>query len=106
MSAGRIKEGSYYEVEASFYDSEGEPVLPGTVHYQIFCKTTNRAVRDTTEVPIGTTVTITALPADNAILSNRNPWERKQMVVIANMGTDIQHLETIEWIVDNLGGFR
>jgi hypothetical protein len=39
-------------------------------------------------------------------LSNRNPWERKQMVVIANMGTDIQHLETIEWIVDNLGGFR
>jgi hypothetical protein len=80
MSAGRIKEGSYYEVECSFYDSEGEPSLPGTVHYQIYCKTTNRAVRDTTEVPIGTTVTITATPGDNAIISNRNPWERKQLV--------------------------
>ena len=106
MSAGRIKEGTYYQVEASFYDSAGDVALPSTIHYQVFCVTNGRVVREWTSVPIGTTVSITATPEDNSILNDRNAWERKQMVVKANADTDLQHIETIEWVVDNLRGFR
>lgn len=101
MSA-RIKEGSYFEVEARFFDSDGAVALPANIHYQIACLTTGKTIRDWTSVPIGTVVTIIATPDDNVIQNSKNARERKQMVVRSDSGTNLQTVNSIDWIVDNL----
>lgn len=104
--ARRIKEGSFYEVTAYFYDSAGDVALPTDIRYQIFCKTNEKVVRDWTTVPIGTSVTITATADDNAIINDINAREIRQLVVQTNY-TDpsLQTTESIEWEVQNLRGF-
>ena len=105
MSA-RIKEGSYYEVEASFFDETGAAVTPSKVRYQIWCLTSKRLVRDWTTVQTGSTVSIVATAADNAIQDDKNARETKQMVVQSNYGTTLQMSESTEWEVQNLRGFK
>jgi hypothetical protein len=106
MSIERIKEGTYYEVEASCFDSEGEPALPTTIEYSLYCLTNSRDIRTLTDVPIGVTVSIFATAAENAIINNRNDYERKQMTVVIDRGLATQTTETIEWIVKNIRGTR
>jgi hypothetical protein len=106
MSIERIKEGTYYEVEASCFDSEGQPALPTTIEYSLYCLTNGRDIRTLTDVPIGVTVSIFATADENAIINNRNDYERKQMTVVCDRGLATQTTETIEWIVKNIRGTR
>jgi hypothetical protein len=101
---GRIKEGTFLEVEASFYDSDEVEALPGTIRYQTNCLTNKQVVRDWTDVPIDTTVAITVPATDNVIIDNKNERERRQLVVQTNHGTDNQVTETITWLIDNIRG--
>jgi hypothetical protein len=107
MSIERIKEGTYYEVEASCFDSEGEAALPTTIEYSLYCLTNGREIgTQLRSVPIGTTVSIFATADENAIINNRNEYERKQMTVVADRGLPTQTTETIEWMVKNIRGTR
>jgi hypothetical protein len=106
MSIERINEGTYYEVEASCFDSDGQEALPTTIEYSLYCLTNGKDIRGLTEVTIGTTVSIFATAAENAIINNRNDYERKQMTVVIDRGLATQTTETIEWIVKNIRGTR
>jgi hypothetical protein len=107
MSIERIKEGTYYEVEASCFDSEGQPALPTTIEYSLYCLTNAKEIgTQLRNVPIDTTVSIYASADENAIINNRNDYERKQMTVVIDRGLATQTTETIEWIVKNIRGTR
>jgi hypothetical protein len=107
MSIERIKEGTYYEVEASCFDSEGQPALPTTIEYSLYCLTNAKEIgTQLRNVPIDTTVSIYATADENAIINNRNDYERKQMTVVIDRGLATQTTETIEWIVKNIRGTR
>ena len=103
---GRIKENSFYEIEASFFDSEGAAALPASIRYQIQCLTSGKLVRDWTSVTIGTTVSIIVTDEENDIQNDRNNREKKQIVVQATNADGLKTTNTLEWIVDNLKSVR
>lgn len=103
---GRISEGSTYQVEATFIDSDGEIGMPQGVRYQIVCLTSGKLVRDWTTVTPSTTVTITATVSDNAIQSDKNVREKKQLVVESTTPDGLVTTGHVEWLVDNLRGVR
>lgn len=103
---GRVKEGSYYEVEAQFFDSSGAAVTPSSVRYQVVCLTTDKIVREWTTVSPGNTVSIIATATDNVIQDDKNQREKKQIVVQSDYDTDLQVTQSHEYIVENLRGVR
>ncbi len=83
---------------------DGAASTPVSARYRIECLTTQKTVRDWTEITPAQEVTITVTSSDNAIQHSRNKEERKLIVIQSNYDTDTQKSETLEWSVRNLQG--
>jgi hypothetical protein len=97
-------EGQSATLTFVFADEDDEVTEPTTARYRIDCLTTGRVVRDWTTLTVATSVEVAITPDDTAILVNRNPSERKQVVVQSNYGTDEQAVAYSEFTVKNLQG--
>lgn len=104
MRLRKYNEGQSATITITFQDDDGTIVTPTTARYRIDCLTTKQEVRDWTTITPASTVTIAITPSDNAIISDRNDTERKQMVIQTDHGTDDQAVEYSEWTVKNLQG--
>src|SRR5688572_9643249 len=100
---------SYNEEDAfvwtyKFLDTGGLPSIPTTARYRIECLTTQRMMRDWTEITPASEVEIIITSSDNAINNNRNSTERRLIIIQSNYDTDTQKSTTDEWVVRNLQG--
>jgi hypothetical protein len=101
----RVKEGSAFSATAYFRTrSTALATAPTTIHYRIDCLTTGTEIADDTSVTAASSATIAITATHNAIQSDGNTKERKQLTVITDSGLSTQHRETITWTVENLYG--
>jgi hypothetical protein len=98
-------EGSGFTATANFRTrSTGAASTPTTVHYRVDCLTTLRQLADDTSVSTDDEVSIPITATHNAIQSDGNEYEVKQLTVIADQGLSTQHVQRVTWRVDNLFG--
>lgn len=100
-----VKEKGSISVNAYFRDSTNAASAPTTVHYRIDCLTTGTKVLDWTSVSPAVSVTISVTSSQNAIISDNNARERKQITVSADKGTTTETRDTAFWICENIEGF-
>lgn len=60
---------------------------------------------DWTSVSPAVSVTISVTSSQNAIISDNNARERKQITVSADKGTTTETRDTAFWICENIEGF-
>lgn len=105
LSKDTWKERSQIVVGARFRDrATADEVTPTNVQYRLDCLTTGQSILDWTSVTPGETVSITVTPTQNAIVSDCNAHERKQLTVAADYGLTTQFVESIDWEITNLQG--
>jgi hypothetical protein len=99
------KERSQFVVGVRFRDrSADDEVTPTNVKYRLDCLSTGQVVLDWTSVSPGETVNITVTPDQNAIVSDCNAHERKQLMVAADYGLSTQFVDAIDYEITNLRG--
>ncbi len=91
----------------SFYDNDGQAVIPTTMAYRIDCDTNDgQEVRDWTAVPSPAAVSTIDITADDtAIISDCNKEETKRLTIIIDSGLDAQFTDEAVYIVKNLRYF-
>ena len=77
---------------------------PTTLKYRIDCLTTGNEIADWTSVTAASSASISVTGTHNAIQSDANDREVKQMTVMADDGLSTQHRGTVRWTVENLYG--
>jgi hypothetical protein len=103
----RANERSAVAFTARFYDDSTDTwstTTPTTVKYRVDDLESGSALIDWTSATPGTSVTITATAASNAIQNDCNREERRQLTVKADDGLATQWQETKTWWVRNLSG--
>lgn len=99
------KEGSGLTAAVSLRTrSTGAASTPTSLKYRLDCLTTKREVLDWTTLSAASTATITITGAQNAIQSDCNDYETKQITVMADDGLSTQMRETKRYVVENLYG--
>ncbi len=86
-------------VKSSF---AGILTTPATARYKIKCLTTNRSIRDWTELTPASEMTIDVTPDDNVIINSSDRTERRQLQIQTDYDTDTQKVGFYEWDVRNL----
>lgn len=99
-----ILEGQYFTLTTTFFDENDVETVPASVRYQIYCKTSRKLVRDWTDVTADSTVSIIVTSEDNAIQSDQNNREQKQLVLEAAVTSEKRTPAKFEWTVENLRG--
>lgn len=100
----RIYEESQYAVSVRFRTRATGDATPTNIKYRLDCLTTGAEILALTSVAAANPVTITVTPAQNAIQSDRNDIERKQLMIIADEGLSTQFVERYTYEVVNLYG--
>ena len=101
----RVCEENSFDVEVYFRTRATKVALaPTTISYRVDCLTTKKILKDWTSVSAAANVSITMTSTINAIQTESNTWERKQMIVKADDGLSTQTVNNVRWIVDNLDG--
>ena len=100
----RIKERSSHTITA-YFRSAGAASAPATIHYRIDDLTTKTLITDWTSVSAAASVSITVKSSENRIISDSDKFERRQITVAADKGTDNETRDTAEWRIENIGGF-
>lgn len=101
----RVKEGSAFPLPVYLrLRSTAAAATPSTIHYRIDCLTTGTEIADWTTVSAASNFTIAVTATHNAIQSDGNRYERKQLTVMTDQDLSTQHRESVEWRVDNLYG--
>lgn len=106
-SRNRVQEGSALTITAKFWTDTSETwtaQTPTTVHYRIDCLTTGTAILDWTSVAAATSATLSITGTQNAIQSDCNEWETKQVTVKIDSGLSTQYQEAMTYDVRNLSG--
>lgn len=99
------KEGSNFVATVALrLRSTGAASTPTTLKYRIDCKTTQREILDWTTLSASSSASITVTGAQNAIQSDVNDYEWKQLTVMADENLSTQCRETFRWRVENLYG--
>jgi hypothetical protein len=107
LSASQTNEKSSFTLTAKFYDDSSDPwtlSAPTTVSYRVDDLFTGFIMRDWTSLTTGTSVAIPLASADNAIVSDVHPMEKRQVTVKANDGLATQYQATFVYWVKNLVG--
>jgi hypothetical protein len=100
-----LNEGSRCFIRAKFFDKTEMPQVPSSVSYRIDCETTGQQVQDWLDVTPAAVIEITVTATQNAIISNRNPVERKVVTFKANADPpEAAFTEIQEWDLINLDG--
>ena len=105
LPAPRYKERNSFTATAYFRDSSDAADTPTTVDYRIDDLTTQTAITAWTSATPGVSVDISITPTENRIIDQSNLWERRQLVVSADRGLSTETRDTVEWKVENIGGF-
>lgn len=101
---GQVDEEETAVVQISTFDARQQAVAPLSLQYRIDDLTNRQEVLTWTPVSAPLTVNEITITADqNAILSNRNKIERRQMVIEATDSTGPRK-KVVEWNVRNLQG--
>lgn len=100
-----VNEGSAFTATAYFRDEATQAALsPTTAEYRIDCIETGNQVKDWTTLTPGESVSISITSTDNAIISDGNRRELKQLTVAADRGLSTQSLGRALYRVENLTG--
>lgn len=98
----KVREGSAFTATAYFRDrATAAASTPTSIKYRVDCLTTGQNLTDWTTVSAASTATIAITSTYNAIQSDSNSAERKQLTVAANYGLSTQVTETAVWEVEN-----
>ena len=104
LPKNEVREGSSLYATVYFRD-DNSAVVPTTARYRIDCLTTGAIMRTWTDLTPAGSVDITIDFNDNAIESNYNNRERRQITVEIDAGLSTQTRNTAEWNVKNIEGF-
>ena len=100
-----IKERNSITVTAYFRNSSNAATAPTTVHYRIDDITTTTEILAWTTVSAAASVSITIKSAENKIVNQGDKRERRQITVAADKGTTTETRDTVEYFIENIGGF-
>jgi len=100
-----VKERNSITVTAYFRDSSDAAEAPTTVHYRIDDITTTTKITDWTSVTTGVSVSIVIKSAENRIINQGDKRERRQITVSSDKGTTTETRDTVEYYIENIGGF-
>lgn len=99
------KEGSAFTVTAYFRTrSTAAADTPTTIHYRLDCLSTGTELADWTSVSVAGNISISITGTHNAIQSDANRYEKKQLTIMADQDLSTQHRESVTWQVSNLYG--
>lgn len=99
------QEGSAFTATAYFRTrSSSAASTPTTVKWRLDCLTTKTEIVDWTTVSAASNVSISISGANNAIQSDANDYEVKQLTVMADDGLSTQHRKSVIYRVENLYG--
>lgn len=84
--------------------STGAAATPTTIHWRLDCLSTAKEIEGDTSVAAASNFTIAVAGAHNAIQSDCNEYEVKQLTVTTDVGLSTQYRETVTWRVVNLYG--
>jgi hypothetical protein len=99
------QEGSAFDATVNFRArSSSAASTPTSIKYRLDCLTTQREVLGWTTVSAASSVTISVTGAQNAIQSDANDYETKQLTVMADDGLATQFRGVKRWRVENLYG--
>jgi len=100
-----ISEGSGFTATASFRTRATKAAsTPTTVKYRLDCLSTGRTLADWTTATPASSVSIPITGTHNAIQSDANDQEVKQLTVMADESLSTQVRQSVRWTVDNLFG--
>ena len=100
-----VREGSAFTATAYFRDrATSAASTPTNVYYRIDCLTTAQTVTDWTAATPGASEDIAITATENAIRSDGNQYELKQLTVAADYGLATQVTESVTWTVTNTFG--
>jgi len=102
----RIPEGTTSYLTVDMLDKAGNPAVPTTVSYSIYCLTSKQSVRASTSLTPAAQIEITLTPSDMAILNQANKIERKRVTVVASYGAGDGVNDEYDYQVDNLSGVQ
>mgnify|MGYP000883576447 CR=1 FL=1 len=100
----RVKEGSSFAATA-YFRASGSASTPTNVYYRVDNLTTDEVVVDWTAIDPAGNVSIDITAAQNAISSQCNRTEKRQLTVSADHGLSTQVRESVGYEVENLRGF-
>lgn len=107
LARRKVQEKSTLVIGASFKTrATGVAVTPTNVKYRLDDLATGFVVQDWADVSAASTVSITVTSAQNAIRSDYNVFETKQLTVASDYGLATQYLDTTEWDVRNIRGLN
>jgi hypothetical protein len=102
----RVKEGSAFTVTAYFRNraASAAATTPTSVQWRLDCLETGIQIADWTSVTAAANVSLSITGTHNAIQSEANKSERKQLTIMLDEGLSTQYRETAVWTVENLYG--
>ena len=110
MRKPRILEGSTFERDVTFLNTDGQPVTPTSARYRIDCLTTGTEVRAWTPLTPAPTVTLVIggtadnTANDNRIIGYNRETEERQCVVENTDSSGNIGRKAFKWDVVNLAG--
>lgn len=102
MALDTLNEGSTGYLTVAFTDKDGAAATPSTVSYRIDCMTNGQEVKDDTAVTPASSVKIELGAADNAIIDQANPFEKRIVTVTADYGVDDACVDEFIYAVKNM----
>lgn len=102
MRVQQVNERSTAVITASFFDADGEPAIPSSLVYSVWCMTTGEQLRAETSLTPVAVAEITLDATDTAIQDATNSFERRRVTVSATYGAGDELHQDIEIVVRNL----
>ena len=93
-------EGSSFTATAGFRVGDAA-TAPTTAKYRIDCITTNTVLQDWTSLSVAASISIAVTATHQAIQSDGNRVELKQMIVASDPDTATQTRNLVQWKVRN-----
>ena len=105
-------EGDGVEFIATFADASGDPAAPSNVYWRLDCVTSNQTLQDWTLLtptiaydefgsPSSVTVQVDIPSSLNAIVSDANRRETKELTIAAGLNTDRQKTKSLQYAIVN-----
>lgn len=97
-----VKEGSAHTISVSFRDrATAALTTPTSIKYKVTDLGSGDVVVDWTTVSADDEITLTLTPANNALRSQCEPYEVREVAVKADDGLSTQFIDTVSYRVEN-----
>lgn len=103
MSLQEVNEQSTCYIDISFFDRNGDPVVPNSAEYWISDKRSSTILKERTAISgLGETVTIEVEPTTNSLLSQNSGTETRVVTVYALLVNGGSVYSEFQYLVVNL----